>query len=74
VDDLKVFHMEPEDVTKFGGWLSKTYGVSVVTHQGKIHDYLGMILDFLKEGKVMVNMIEYIKTIIGNFPEEIVAS
>jgi hypothetical protein len=74
VDDLKVSHMEPEEVTKFGNWLSKTYGVSVATHQGKIHDYLGMIFDFSKEGKVMVNMIKYIKTIIGNFPEEIIAA
>jgi hypothetical protein len=74
VDDLKVSHMEPEEVTKFGNWLSKTYGVSVATHRGKIHDYLVMILDFLKEGKVMVNMIKYIKTIIGNFPEEIIAT
>ncbi len=32
VDDLKVSHMEPEEVTKFGNWLSKTYGVSVATH------------------------------------------
>jgi hypothetical protein len=32
VDDLKVSHMEPEEVTKFGNWLSKTYGVSVTTH------------------------------------------
>jgi hypothetical protein len=74
VDDLKVSQLEPDEVTKFGNWLSKTYGVSVATHQGKIHDYLGMIFDFLKEGKVMVNMIEYIKTIIGNFPEEIIAT
>ncbi len=53
MDDLKVSHMEPEEVTKFGNWLSKTYGVSVATHRGKIHDYLGMIPDFSKEGKVM---------------------
>jgi hypothetical protein len=35
VDDLKVSHMEPAEVTKFGDWLSKTYGVSVATHLGK---------------------------------------
>jgi hypothetical protein len=33
-----------------------------------------MILDFSKEGNVMVNMIEYIKTIISYFPEEIIAT
>ncbi len=32
VDDLKVSHMEPEEVMKFGNWLSKTYGVSLATH------------------------------------------
>ncbi len=43
----------------------------MVTHQGKVHDYLGMIFDFSKKGKVMVHMIEYIKNINANFPEEI---
>jgi hypothetical protein len=45
--------------------------VAVVTHQGKIHNYLGMIFDFLAKGKVMVTMVEYIKDIIKDFPEEI---
>ncbi len=40
----------------------------------KVHDYLGMIFDFLEKGKVMINMIEYIKGIINNFPEEIIAT
>jgi len=74
VDDLKVSHMEPAEVTKFGDWLSKTYGVPVATHRGKVHDYPGMIFDFSEKGKVMVNMIEYIKTIINNFPEEIIVT
>jgi hypothetical protein len=74
VDDLKVSHMGPAEVTKFGDWLSKTYGVSVATHLGKVHDYLGMIFDFSEKGKVMVNMIEYIKTIINDFPEEIIVT
>jgi hypothetical protein len=73
VDNLKVFHMEPAEITKFGEWLSNNYGMTVVTHQGKVHDYLGMILDFSMKGKVMVNMIAYIKKIIADFPEEIIA-
>ena len=43
----------------------------MATHQGKVHDYLGMIFDFSKKGKMMVHMIEYIKNINTNFPEEI---
>ena len=46
--------------------------MTVAEHRGKIHDYLGMIFDFSEKGKVSVNMIEYIKNIINDFPEEIV--
>jgi hypothetical protein len=71
VDNLKVSHCNPNQLTIFREWLSKKYGVAVATHQGKVHDYLGMIFDFLAKGKVMVTMMEYIKDIIRNFPEEI---
>ncbi len=74
MDDLKVSHFDPHKITKFGDWLSATYEVTVVLHQGKVHDYLGMIFNFSKKGKVMVNMIEYIKNIIDDFPEEIVGT
>ena len=74
VDNLKVSHVDPKEVTKFGEWLSKTYGVSIATHRGKVHDYLGMIFDFSKKGKVMINMIKYLKNIINNFPKEIIAT
>ncbi len=43
----------------------------MATHREKVHDYLGMIFDFLAKGKVMVTMVEYIKDIIKDFPEEI---
>jgi hypothetical protein len=73
VDDLKVSHMDPKENTRFGDWLSETYGAAVVAHRGAVHNYLGMISDFSLKGKVMINMIEYIKNIIADFPEEIVA-
>ena len=73
IDDLKVSHMDPRENTRCGDWLSGTYDVTVMAHQGAVHDYLGMILNFSEKGKVMINMIEYIKNIIANFPEEITA-
>jgi hypothetical protein len=73
VNDLNVSHIDPQEITKFGDWLSATYGVTVATHQGKVHYYLVVMFDFSIEGKVMVNMIEYIKNIVANFPEEIIA-
>ena len=42
VNDLKVSHCDPAQVTItiFREWLSRKYGVAVVTHRGKVHDYL----------------------------------
>ena len=74
VDDLKGSHCDPAQVTIFGEWLSRKYGVAVATHRGNIHDYLGMIFDFLPKGKVMVTMMEYTKNIINDFLEEIVGT
>ena len=74
VDNLKVSHCDPAQVTIFGEWLSEKYGVAVATHRGKVHDNLGMIFDFSPKGKVMVTMMEYIKNIIKDFPEEIVGT
>jgi hypothetical protein len=74
VDDLKVSHCDSAQGTIFGKWLSKKYGVAVATHRGKVHNYLGMIFDFFPKGKVMVTMMEYIKNIIKDFPEEIVGT
>ena len=70
-DDLKVSHANATKVTKSGEWLNTTYVVSVVSHRGKVHNYLGMILDFSCDGKVIINMMEYISSIITAFPEEI---
>ncbi len=58
VDDLKVLHVNPGEITIFGEWLNATYGVTVATHRGKVHNYLGMIVNYFKKGKVMINMIE----------------
>jgi hypothetical protein len=71
VDNLKVSHEDPGEVTAFGEWLSGTYGVTIATHRGKVHGYLGIILNYSCKVKVMVNMTEYIKSIILDFLEEI---
>ncbi len=70
IDNLKASHVDPKENTRFGNWLSVTYGMMVVAHQGAVHDYLGTIFDFSVKGNVMINMIKYIKNIIADFPEE----
>jgi hypothetical protein len=73
VDNLKVSHVDPKENTRFGDWFSETYGMMVMAHQGGVRNYLGMKINFSVKGKVMINMIKYIKNIIANFLEKIVA-
>eukprot|EP00957_Ditylum_brightwellii_P207069 15351344-Ditylum_brightwellii.AAC.1 len=51
-------------------WLESKYG-KLRTTRGKVHEYLGMNLDFSKKGKVRVGMTAYVKEIIEDFPETI---
>ena len=48
VDDLMSSHVNSKVNDKFEEWLNKKYGSygKVKCTRGKVHDYLGMILDF----------------------------
>jgi hypothetical protein len=39
--------------------------------RGKKHDYLGMDLDYSVQGEVKVTIVDYLKRVITEFPEEI---
>jgi hypothetical protein len=41
---------------------------------GKIHEYLAMKLDFTDSTMVKINMVDYFKTMVRDFPEEIATS
>eukprot|EP00957_Ditylum_brightwellii_P112576 8581787-Ditylum_brightwellii.AAC.2 len=73
MDDLKISHVDNREVTKMLQILEKKYG-KMQTTQGKVHDYLGMTLDFRKRGKVKVGMVKYAKEIIETFPKKIEGS
>jgi hypothetical protein len=40
-------------------------------HTGQKHEYLGMDMEFNKDGTLEVSMITYLKNVIKQFPEEI---
>eukprot|EP00978_Attheya_sp_CCMP212_P001665 scaffold3444_cov50-Attheya_sp.AAC.1 len=65
VDDIKSNHVNFKVNDTFLVWLEKTYGEdgigSVKTTRGKRHDYLAMVLDFNKEGKLVLDMCDYVK-------------
>ena len=72
VDDLKASHKDQKVISDFITWVEKTYGKigKVKVFHGKIHDYLGMELDYTVNGQVSVGMIPYIKSMVEDFPQE----
>ena len=72
VDDLKISHKDPKVVTRIINKLKKKYGkVNPLTvTRGKLHDYLGMTLDFRKERKVKVTMYKYIQDMLRELPDD----
>ena len=71
VDDLKISHKDSNEVTKCIDHFRKIYGDRMTVHRGKVHDYLGMDLDFSSNGVLKISMIKYVKKILDEFPEVI---
>ena len=78
VDDMKISHVSPDEVTKMIEFLKSKYandGIGVMkVSRGKVHEYLGMTLDYTEKGIVKINMIDYVKRMIENFPEEVTSA
>ena len=53
VDNLKISHINEDVVTDITGKISHVFGneAPLTIHRGKVHDYLGMELDFRQEKK-----------------------
>ena len=71
VDDLMATCEDNLALTRFGKYLGKIYGEKLSCHVGPRHDYLGMNLELGKDGRLGVDMIEFLDGIIRDFPEEI---
>jgi hypothetical protein len=58
VDDLKISHKNPNVVTSIIQQLKEKFGneAPLSVTRGKIHEYLGMKLDYTKENKVEITM------------------
>jgi hypothetical protein len=72
VDDLKISHQDSTVVDGFLHWITKTYGTigEVKSTRGKIHEYLGMKLDYTMKGQVTIDMVQYIESMLAGFPQE----
>ncbi|KAL7568952.1 hypothetical protein ACA910_000696 [Epithemia clementina (nom. ined.)] len=70
VDDLKCSHKNSRVNDDFAKWLEKTYGKhgKVKVHRGKVHEYLGMKLDYSEKKKLKVDMRDYVTGMLEAFP------
>ena len=71
VDDLMALCKDNFKLTKFLCYLGKIYRTKLSMHTGLKHRYLGMDMEFNKDGMLEVSMITYLKNVIEQFPEEI---
>ncbi len=72
VDNLMISHSSNEAILQFLRTLKDIYGDNLAENSGRIHDYLGMVFDFLDQEKVKINMTKYLLKVIADFPEEII--
>jgi hypothetical protein len=71
VDHTKMSHKHSNEVTKVIDWLKGIYGENMHVSRGLVHEYIGMTLDYTVKGEVKIMMVDYLKGVIGDFPEVI---
>ena len=71
VDDIHASHEDPFEITKLAVYLSTLYGEKLTVNRGKVHNYLGMDLDYSEKGVVKVSMVKYLQKVLDEFPEEL---
>jgi hypothetical protein len=72
VDDLKISHVEPSVVTSVIELLQSEFGkeAPLTITRGKVHEYLGMTIDYSIPGKVKFTMLDYIKGMLDDLPSD----
>jgi hypothetical protein len=72
VNDLKISHMDPEVNTTVIGMIEAEFGkeAPLTITRGRIHEYLGMTLDYTKKGKVKIKMLDYVRKMLAELPED----
>ena len=72
VDDIKSNHVQTKVNYDFHNWLQNTNGQKdigeVTSSCGLQHDYLAMIFDYSVPGALCLDMTDYVKGMVNNFP------
>lgn len=71
VEDFLITHEDATVNDKVIEWFNQKYGklTLVTVHRGRVHEYLGMTLDFTHPKKVKVNMSDYVERMVSEAPE-----
>ena len=72
VDDIKTSHRYPKVVTTIIDLISSFYGREspLIITRGKVHEYLGMTIDFSEKGKGKFIIYDYISDMLEYLPED----
>ena len=64
-------HKDPKVNDDFAKWAQRKYGTlkAVKIHRGKIHEFLGMTMDFSVAGECHIRQEEHIKELVSEWPE-----
>jgi hypothetical protein len=68
IDDLKISHLDAYVVNNLIDQIINkdgNYG-----HEGKVHDYLSMTIDYHENGKVKISMFDYICKMLDELPKD----
>jgi hypothetical protein len=71
VDDLMISHLSRDKIMKVVQGIKDIYGENLAETVGTVHDYLGMTFDYSFTKEVRINMWDYFRKVIKEFPEEI---
>ena len=69
-DDLMISHRDEIIVSEFAFSLAEEFGPTTIISRGKVHNYLGMDLDFCICPDTMINsVIKYLQKRVDEFPK-----
>jgi hypothetical protein len=73
IDDLLLSHLNPNIVTLYIRKLNKEYGslANLTVTRGKVHEYLGMTIDFRVKSEVRFSQYDFLKKLLNSLPESL---
>ena len=72
INDLKLSHVKQSVLEDIATKLNSKYGqvLPLVIHRGKVHENLGMTIDYSEDGKVKFLMCDYVDGVLSGAPPE----